>query len=238
MFYIFSFQKCYKRFYKNKNSPGTLHYFKTLLHWSNVNGTVKGIFRPHHDLLMVVGESLIKEQFIEYFKMETIDTKPEIDLLTSTDEKTMDETKDQFFTVITEFIDHYGYCKVDTDQSCPKDLQNVQCYQLCTVDNQIVLVPYTTEKKSDELFNYSRQLCHWYMHLVEMNDTAKEGDLNRAILNCQYSLPFFFSHSTLNKYLVENIDYILKCEHLLSPLQRIQAIPFKFPTRGWNAHEF
>lgn len=136
-----------------------------------------------------------------------------------------------FFTVITEFIDHYGYCKVDTDQSCPKDLQNVQCYQLCTVDNQIVLVPYTTEKKSDELFNYSRQLCHWYMHLVEMNDTAKEGDLNRAILNCQYSLPFFFSHSTLSKYLpnlVENIDYILKCEHLLSPLRRIRVLEGSF----------
>ena len=34
----------------------------------------------------------------------------------------MDEIKEQLFTVIAEFIDHYEYCKVDTDQSCPKDL--------------------------------------------------------------------------------------------------------------------
>ena len=62
-----------------------------------------------------------------------------------------------------------------------------------------------------------------------MNDTAKEGDLNRAILNCQYSLPFFFSHSTLSsKYLVENIDYILKCKHLLSPLQKIRVLEGSF----------
>lgn len=57
-----------------------------------------------------------------------------------------------------------------------------------------------------------------------MNDTAKEGDLNRGILNCQYSLSFFFSHSALSKYLVENIDYILKCDRMPSPLQRIRVL--------------
>lgn len=57
-----------------------------------------------------------------------------------------------------------------------------------------------------------------------MNDTAKEGDLNRGILNCQYSLPFFFSHSALSKYSVENIAYILKCDRTPSPLQRIRVL--------------
>lgn len=99
---------------------------------------------------------------------------------------------------------------------------------MLSVDNQIVLVPYTTEKKSDKLFNYFLHLCHLYMHLVEMNATAKEGDLNRAILNYQYSLQFFFSQSTLSKYLVENIDYIFKCKHLLSPLQKIRVLEGSF----------
>lgn len=54
--------------------------------------------------------------------------------------------------------------------------------------------------------------------------TAKEGDLNRTILNCQYSLPFFFSHSKLSKYLVENINYVLKCKYLLSPLQKMRVL--------------
>jgi hypothetical protein len=45
---------------------------------------------------MVVGESLINKQFIEYFKMETIDTKPEIDLLTSTEEKQWTRSRNNF----------------------------------------------------------------------------------------------------------------------------------------------
>jgi hypothetical protein len=57
---------------------------------------VKRRFRPHHDLLKVVGESLINKQFIEYFKMEIIDTKPEIDLLTSTEEKQWTRSRNNF----------------------------------------------------------------------------------------------------------------------------------------------
>lgn len=56
------------------NSPGTLNYFKILLHRSNVNGKVKGQFRPHHDLLMM------KEQFLEYFEMDNMESNPENDL--------------------------------------------------------------------------------------------------------------------------------------------------------------
>jgi hypothetical protein len=57
---------------------------------------VKRRFRPHHDLLKVVGESLINKKFIEYFKMEIIDTKPEIDLLTSTEEKQWTRSRNNF----------------------------------------------------------------------------------------------------------------------------------------------
>ncbi|XP_056009759.1 uncharacterized protein LOC125652729 [Ostrea edulis] len=177
---------------------------------------------------MLVGEALIKEQFMEYLKMKENESKPEIDLLTCTEEKTDDEIKEQLFGLIGDFIEHYGYCKVDTEHCKPRDLLGDQYYKLCNLDSEIVLVPFTTEKEDDVLFNYSLQLCHWYLHLLEMNDTAKEGDLNRVILNCQYSLPFFFSHSALSKYMVENIDYILKCQHFLSPLQRIRVLEGSF----------
>ena len=48
--------------------------------------------------------------------------------------------------------------------------------------------------------------------------------MNRTVLNCKYPLPFFFSHSLPSKYLVENVDYLLKTEHFLSPLQRIRVL--------------
>lgn len=60
--------------------------------------------------------------------------------------------------------------------------------------------------------------------ILELHDTAKEGDLNRTVLNCKYPLHFFFSHSPLSKYLVENFDYLLKTEHFLSLLQRIRVL--------------
>jgi hypothetical protein len=61
-----------------------------------------------------------------------------------------------------------------------------------------------------------------------MHDTATEGDLYRAVLNSKYVVPFFYSHSKLSKYLVENIDYVLKCEYLSSPLQRIRVLEGSF----------
>lgn len=89
-----------------------------------------------------------------------------------------------------------------------------------------ILEPISTEP--DELYNYSLQLCHWYLQLLEVSDTTKEGDMNRLILNCKYNLPFFYSHSKLSKYLVENIDFVLKCEYLLSPLQRTRVLKGSF----------
>lgn len=154
---------------------------------------MKGRFRPHYDQLMVTGEAMIKEQFLEYFEMDNMESNPENNL-TITDGKTDVELKKQLLGRITKFMDYYGYCKADTEQSEPKDLRIQQRYQLLNVNNNIVLVPCIAEKRRDALFNYSHQLCHWYLHLLQMNGTEKEGDLNMAILNCQYSLPFF-SHT-------------------------------------------
>lgn len=45
----------------------------------------------------------------------------------------------------------------------------------------------------DQLLSYCTNLCHWVLHLMEPQDTAKEGDVNRAILNAKYNIPFFYS---------------------------------------------
>lgn len=85
-------QKCYKTFYKTGNevTPGTLAYFKILLHRSYVNEKVKSRFQPHMDMLLAVGEGLIAEHFMEYFQMETNTDKPTHPLLEEMDEKSDD----------------------------------------------------------------------------------------------------------------------------------------------------
>uniref|UniRef100_A0A8W8MKD7 Uncharacterized protein n=1 Tax=Magallana gigas TaxID=29159 RepID=A0A8W8MKD7_MAGGI len=62
-------EKCYKKFFgeKHSSSQGTLAHFKTILHRTDVNGKVKGRFKPHFELLMlVVGECMVQEQFLNF----------------------------------------------------------------------------------------------------------------------------------------------------------------------------
>ena len=88
--------------------------------------------------------------------------------------------------------------------------------------------PSKKEENTDSLFNYSSNLCHWALHLMQLDDTAKEGDTDRVILNCKYNLGFFFSHSKLSKYFIENIDYILKTQFILSPRMRLRVLDTTF----------
>lgn len=226
-------QKCYKTLYKADNAPGTLNFFKTILHRTNVNGKVKGRFQPHYDLLMAVGEGLVKEQFFEFFNMENESSKPAHPLLTELEDDNLseEEKRDIIYNIIADFIRKYGYGMVDTpDRFNVVNPQYIQKLQAVILDGKLAIEQYLEPilSEPDELYNYSLQLCHWYLQLLELSDTAKEGDMNRLILNCKYNLPFFYSHSKLSKYLVENIDFVLKCEHLLSPLQRMRVLEGSF----------
>lgn len=113
--------------------------------------------------------------------------------------------KDIMMKLIQQFMKHFGYGQVDYSQKAEANNMCIVTSKGQNVHSELVL---TVKQKSDELYNYSVQLWQWYLHLNELHDTAKERGLNRTILNCQYSLPFSYSHSKLSKYLVENIDYV------------------------------
>ncbi|XP_060556001.1 uncharacterized protein LOC132716696 [Ruditapes philippinarum] len=78
------------------------------------------------------------------------------------------------------------------------------------------------------VYNYSCNLCHWFLHLIHMEDVVREGDVIRLIPTLKYSLQFFFSHSRLSKYFVECLDFILKTEYLLSQMQRMRVLEGAF----------
>lgn len=208
-----------------------------LLHRTNVNGQVKGRFQPHFDLLMTVGEGLVKEQFMEFFQMENKYSQPNHKNFEDIDIKSSEEQKSILLAAVNDFMKYFGYCNADTAEGLPQPLKGTLKYHLQKTgdENQWILVPYHEKPQDDEVFNYSIQLCHWYLHILELHDTAKESDLNRTILNCKYSIPFFYSHSRLSKYLVENVDSLLKTEKLLSPLQRIRVLEGSY-VNIWGGH--
>jgi hypothetical protein len=55
------------------------------------------------------------------------------------------------------------------------------------------------------------------LHITALNRVAKDGDITPIIPNLLMSLPLFYNHSMLSKYLVECINYIINVEHYLSP---------------------
>ena len=66
----------------------------------------------------------------------------------------------------------------------PTVIETTQYMLLETEDNNLCLLPVTqsTTKRpqptQDDLMNYSMNVCHWGLHLMNLNDTAKEGDVD------------------------------------------------------------
>ena len=71
-------------------------------------------------------------------------------------------------------------------------------------------------------------LCHWVLQFMQIEDVVKEGDVVRLVPSLKYILQFFFSHSRLSKYFVECLDFVLKTEYLLSPMQKLRVLEGAF----------
>ncbi|XP_052072085.1 uncharacterized protein LOC127710328 [Mytilus californianus] len=91
---------------------------------------------------------------------------------------------------------------------------------------------YSTE---DYVCNYFTNLLTWGMQIVNMNDTAKEGDMERLIMNMKENAAFFYSHSAMSKYFSECINTILQVDHLSSPHMKMRQLEGAFVnTKGGN----
>ena len=149
----------------------------------------------------MVGKAMILEQALEFFGMESTDQEPTKNV--PEEEDSLQKMK----AMLRPFITYYGYLKFSISAE---------------TETSVNTLPV------DEFFNYANNLCQWAMVLDNMNDTAKEADLERMVLNCKQLVPFFYSHSHLSKYLRENVDLLIKTEYLLSPVQRLRTLEYSY----------
>lgn len=198
-------EKCYKELFKTSTlrQPGTLYHYKAKLQRSDVNGKVKGAFKSHHDFLLLIGKQMIIEQFLEYFGMENRLSEPTKNVPTVS-RSVLDRDR-EMNSMLDKFMSNYGYLNAYHETS---DIKSVDI--------------------SDTVYNYSSNLCHWVLQLMMMEDVVKEGDIFRLIPCVMYTMPFFFAHSRLSKYFEECLDFLLKTQFLLSPMQRIQVLEGAF----------
>ncbi|XP_053386739.1 uncharacterized protein LOC128550851 isoform X2 [Mercenaria mercenaria] len=195
-------EKCYKELFMGKSlrQSGTLYHYKSKLQRKEVNGKVKGAFKTHHEFLLLVGQQMIIEQFLEYFGMESASSSPTKNVPSF--KRSLSERRAQMQEMLTDFMRQYGYLEFVHDVRVSDD--------------------------DDYVFNYCCNLCRWVLHLLMFEDIVREGDISRLIPCLMVCLQFFFSHSRLSKYFQEMLDFILKCEFLLSPMQRVRALEGAF----------
>ena len=80
----------------------------------------------------------------------------------------------------------------------------------------------------DQHLNYFCNLMTWGLQILNMNSTAKEGDLDRMVLNSKENIPFFYGNSDRSKYFAECVNTILQTEYLLSPMSRLRVLEGAF----------
>lgn len=135
--------------------------------------------------------------------MENMSSEPSKNVPTVT--RSLSDREKEMHNMLEKFMSQYGYLNDDHETSDIK-----------------------THDRSDTVYNYACNVCHWVLQLMMMEDIVQEGDVVRLVPSMMYTLQFFFSHSRLSKYFVECLDFILKSEFLLSPMQRMRVLEGAF----------
>ncbi|XP_064631642.1 uncharacterized protein LOC135489937 [Lineus longissimus] len=218
-------EKMCKRFLKPKatGDQGTAANLKALIQRTSVNGKVKSRYAVHMDFIQT-------EAADEHPKLVPLDI-----LLNGVSCQVKVPLVGELVTIVVKdgIIQH-------PVSLVYKNVSSTWCKYLIKLPTAVTILLHlkrsTTvpEPEPDELNNYARQFMQWYFILLNFDDTLKEGDICRMNVLLKIMIPFFYSHSTLSKYFVECIDYILKTEVLLEPevAVRVRALSFVNPKGG------
>ncbi|CAC5424369.1 unnamed protein product [Mytilus coruscus] len=81
-----------------------------------------------------------------------------------------------------------------------------------------------------QVMNYFINIIEWELLIMNMNDTAKEGDFERLEINCKEVIGFLLGHSIFSKYFGELVNFLLLTKHLLSPDMSLRTLEDVFIT--------
>ena len=173
------------------NQVGTLRYFREKYNRKNVTpNKVLDSYDGSEELFISAGKSYIVAAFMTFFGMNTVDDYPTINKFVSNIVHKTEETKKQFVDdKIGDFVDQYIFQRgqaPDVGQS--EDY--VKNYALCVMFLTIVL--------------------------LQLKDTAAEGDGDRNVINQKLLLSIFKSLGAYSKYAIEMFVSIAQIECLLT----------------------
>ena len=218
---------------ESANEMGTLSYFRNKLGHTQVNGSVKSNYKAHEQLVLLVGEFYLVEQALEFFNMPTHDSWPS-GVPRDVENLPLDQQQEIANNLLLGMLRHYQYLQfnldghVESNINPPRELVRDVYVLSRRQDGALIARPSKWAPPPDAVMSYGSQVCAWSLQLMNLNDMAKEGDINRIGLSVKANMPFFFSHSNLSKYYVECLDIILKTQHMNSPQMQMRLLESSF----------
>jgi hypothetical protein len=197
-----------------------------------VNGNVKSNYNAHEELFLLVGEMYMMEQVMEVLNMQALHDRPTHALIPEDIHSLTAKQKLQVAMQLLRYIlKYYNYGKFKEQMSTinpPSGPMRV-VGRVCGYADGSKLMQFRRVKvEVDETMSYASNLCQWALHLMHMNDTNKEADLDRLILSCKMNILFFYSHSTRSKYFIENLDFLIKTVITGSPRTQLRLLEGSF----------
>ena len=153
---------------------------------------------------------MLMEMATEYLGMESYEEKPRI-IPDNIQQLSKLERIEKADKILLDILKHYDFGVFSVSENLPCKFNPPQLYEDVTQllgklpDGSTLVNVSKRINERDSIMSHASNLSKWAMHLMHLNDMAKEGDLDRTVLACKMNILFFFSHSRLSKYFVENI---------------------------------
>ena len=185
-------QYCYRLLYSAESlaEVGSLKFFRERYNRKNVTpNKVLDSYEGCEEMFISVGKAYIAQAFLQHFGMVDLDGAPTKHMFDGDITKATDEQLQRYFDhVIGLFVDEFVLQKA----------------------------PYVNVQQ-DFVRNYGLNMIYFTVLLLQMKDTAREGDGDRNLINQKILLSIFKSVNTYAKYAKEMFVAIAQLECLLPP---------------------
>ena len=204
---------------------GTLYNLRQTIQRNNVPADPKKDVEACEQFMLSVTKSYLTVAAMNFFGLKTVEDEPTInapsaDLLTKKDKKkylhaTMRRFVDQFVPLHQNLLG--ASLLIDEDKEQPMSTES--------------------DVQDDKIHNYSHHVVELGMVLMQLIDTAREGDGERSVRNWKLLTAYFKSCSNHSKYALEGFNFISQVRALLSPRKAHEVIWSQFcSTQGGSGH--
>ena len=172
---------------------GTLKYFREKYNRKNVTPSkVIDTFEGSEELFLSVARAYIIAAALDFFGMSDLEDEPTLHPFPEhIAHKTISDKKQYFDDIFGKFIDKFLLQKVDAGD------------------------PYDSD--DDYVKNYAPSFIFLGVLIMQMRDTAAEGDGYRNLINQKLSLSVFKAMGSYSKYVIEMFVSVAQIECLLTP---------------------